>query len=120
MRNSGIAKYLKQEKSYKDKLSLSEQLALDRTILANERTFLSYSRTSLTVFVVGVTFIKLFNFPIIEILGWVFLPISFVIFFLGVRTFKKIRAELYGMREKIEISDDYNGEIKKVEITLEK
>ncbi|MDQ3393332.1 MAG: DUF202 domain-containing protein [Bacteroidota bacterium] len=53
MRKSGVAKYLHLEAYYKDKLSLSEQLALDRTILANERTFLSYMRTSLTILLLG-------------------------------------------------------------------
>lgn len=102
MRKSGVAKYLQSEEYYKDKLSLSEQLALDRTILANERTFLSYMRTSLTIFVVGITFIELLDSPIIEIIGILFLPIAFVIFILGIKIYLKIKKELYGMREKIE------------------
>ncbi len=88
MQKTSIA-YLQTKPYYKDKLSLSEQLALDRSILANERTFLSYSRTSLTILVVGITFIKLLRNPTFELIGWLLLPIILFIFFMGIRTHKK-------------------------------
>ena len=40
---------------------LRDWLALDRTVLANERTFLAYGRTSLGLFLSGVTLIKVFK-----------------------------------------------------------
>lgn len=120
MRKSSVAKYLHSEPYYKDKLSLSEQLALDRTILANERTFLSYMRTSLTIFVVGISFIELLDSPIIEIIGVIFLPIALSIFILGVKIYLKIRKELYNMREKIESNDANTAESVMEKISIEK
>lgn len=38
-----------------EKLSLTDRLAIDRTVLANERTLLSYVRTALALLVVGAT-----------------------------------------------------------------
>ena len=40
-------------------LILRDYLAIERTILTNEATFLAYIRTSLTIIVVGVTVFKL-------------------------------------------------------------
>ena len=38
-------------------LSLTDHLAIDRTILANERTLLAYLRTALGLVVIGATFL---------------------------------------------------------------
>jgi putative membrane protein len=67
----------------KQHLILRDHLAIDRTILANERTFLSYIRTALTLFVVGTTFIKLFDSFIIRLIGELCFPIGIAIFILG-------------------------------------
>jgi putative membrane protein len=40
-------------------LILRDYLAIERTILTNEATFLAYVRTGLTIMVVGVTLVKL-------------------------------------------------------------
>lgn len=52
-------------KTYKEfftkQLILRDYLAIERTILTNEATFLAYVRTSLTVMVVGVTLFKLYE-----------------------------------------------------------
>jgi len=42
-----------------DELILRDELALDRTLMASERTMLSYLRTSLGLLVVGGTVVKL-------------------------------------------------------------
>jgi len=54
-------------------LILRDQLAIDRTILANERTFFSYARASLALILTGAGFIKFF-----ETFTWWFLG-SFLI-----------------------------------------
>lgn len=43
---------------YRDPMILRDQLAMDRTILSNERTFLAYTWTALSIVVVGASFIK--------------------------------------------------------------
>lgn len=70
---------------------LRDHLAAHRTDLANDRTFLAYMRTALTFSVVGVTFIKFFKNIIIEIIGWILIPIGIYIFVKGLLRFKKIK-----------------------------
>lgn len=66
-----------------EELILRDCLAVDRTVLANEKTFLAYIRTALTLFITGVTFIKFFGHDIVEILGWFFIPVGIFTFILG-------------------------------------
>ena len=73
-----------------EELILRDVLAADRTILANERTFLAYIRTSLTFFVTGVSFIKFFGHIILEIIGYLFIPIALFTFVIGLVRYVKI------------------------------
>lgn len=59
-------------------------LARNRTILANERTFLSYIRTSIMLAVSGVTLIKFFGSELhFLIVGIALLPIAFAFVLFG-------------------------------------
>ncbi len=75
---------------------LRERLALDRTALANERTFLAYVRTSLTLLVVGFSFIELpvFRSPWFAVQGWIFVPFGVLIFFVGAWRFRSVRRDI--------------------------
>ena len=75
----------------KGHIILSDHLAAHRTDLANDRTFLAYIRTALTFAVVGVTFIKFFGNLLIEIIGWIFIPVGIYIFMKGWLLFKKTK-----------------------------
>ena len=83
--------YLQTDRS---KMILRDYLAFDRTILANQRTFLAYIRTALTLFLAGVTFIKFFEIFIIEIIGWIFVPIGVITFLVGLLRYNKKRVIL--------------------------
>lgn len=72
-------------------LSLADQLAAARSILANERTFLSYQRTALTLAVAGFSFIKFFVTPIYIILGWLFIPAAIITIILGTIRYIRMR-----------------------------
>ena len=50
-------------------LTLNDHLAIDRTVMANERTLLAYGRSALALVVVGGTCIKFFAAPWIQVLG---------------------------------------------------
>jgi len=78
-----------------DEFILRDYLAIDRTILANERTFLAYLRSALTVFIAGVTFIKFFDNLLIEIVGWFFVPIGILTFIIGTNRFQKFKKQMY-------------------------
>lgn len=71
-------------------LPLSDQLAAARTILANERTFLSYQRTALTLAVSGISFIHFFDSIIIELIGWVFIPSALITMTLGIIRYRSM------------------------------
>lgn len=73
---------------------LRDYLAIDRTILANQNTFLAYIRTALTLFVAGITFIRFFDQVVVEIVGWVFIPIGLATFVIGLIRYNKKRVVL--------------------------
>jgi putative membrane protein len=75
----------------KGHIILRDHLAAHRTDLANDRTFLAYIRTALTFAVVGVTFIRFFGNRLIEIIGWIFIPIGIYVFIKGWLQFKKTK-----------------------------
>ena len=73
-------------------LTLNDYLAIDRTVLANERTLLSYTRTALTMLVIGGTCIKFFDSIWIEIVGLIFLAGALGTFIIGWRRFLRMQA----------------------------
>ncbi len=77
-------------KNTKGHLFLRDHLAAQRTILANERTFLAYIRTALTIFIAGVSFIKFFGYVVIELLGWLLIPLGIFTLIKGLMSFRKM------------------------------
>jgi putative membrane protein len=75
-------------------LTLNDYLAIDRTVLANERTLLSYVRTALTMLVIGGTCIKFFDSIWIEIVGVTFLLGALATFIIGWRRYLRMRANV--------------------------
>jgi len=71
-----------------------EKLAEVRTKQANERTLLAYIRTALTLVVAGITFIRFFDNQIIEIIGWVFIPIGLVNLILGIIRYRATKEHI--------------------------
>ena len=79
---------------------LRDHLAADRTTLANQSAFLAYIRTALTLFVAGVTFVKFFEISVVEIIGWVFIPVSVLTFWLGLYRYNRLRIDLEKLRRE--------------------
>lgn len=71
--------------------------AIHRMILANQRTFLSYLRTALTFFVAGITFVKFFQEFIVELIGWVFIPLGLATFAVGIYRYNLLRVRMVRM-----------------------
>lgn len=78
--------YMQDHKS----LILRDYLAIDRTILANETSYMSYIRTSLTLIAAGATLIKFFNSDYSQALGWTFVAIGGWLAFHGYRRYNKV------------------------------
>ncbi|MBM3475130.1 MAG: DUF202 domain-containing protein [Armatimonadetes bacterium] len=86
------APYAKEEPG---QLILRDHLAIDRTVLANERTFLAYIRTALTLFVVGASLIKFFDSLPATVVGWIFIPIGLAVLAFGISRYRRINALIH-------------------------
>ena len=78
-----------------NKLGLSDLLALDRTRLANERTFLAYLRAAIMIGLSSITIIKLFpQQPVLQTIAWITLPFSFLLVGVGILRFFRLGRSL--------------------------
>lgn len=75
-------------------LSLSDELSIERTKLANDRTLLSFIRTSLYFSVAGMTITTLLNFEMDWLIAIIFYVISVFIFVLGFIRYFRLRSKL--------------------------
>lgn len=85
-----------------DEVILRDYLAIERTRLANERTLLSYIRSSLYLLLGGIAFFQLKDFPDFKYLAILSLVFSALFFIIGVYRFvllKKSLKRLYYMSE---------------------
>jgi putative membrane protein len=70
---------------------LRDHLAYDRTSMANERSLLAYVRTALTMLVTGLGFLKFFEAPASQVVGWAMLALAPLVFAWGVYRFLVVR-----------------------------
>ena len=77
------------EKQINKDLILRERLALQRTILANQSTFLAFLRTSMYFFIAGLSLESLLKIENSFIIEWFLFISSFVIFCIGVFNYYK-------------------------------
>ena len=95
------------KKYQKGELTLRDYLAAHRTILANDRTWLGSIRTSLAIFVAGVSFIKFFDLAILFFLGWFFIPISILTFAIGIWNHNKRRKMIVILEKNGEVNTEF-------------
>ncbi len=72
---------------YPEDLKLSDHLALKRTKLANERTFLSYTRSSIYLATAGIAFWKMKDFANMDYIAEICLISSGIILITGISRF---------------------------------
>ncbi len=84
MKNNPYSKYKNTD------VILHEELGIERTILANERNFLAYFRTTLGIIFISLSFIKLLDLNILKIIGNISLLITLTVFIFGIYRFLKI------------------------------
>jgi putative membrane protein len=82
------------EKKSENELIIRDFLARQRTGLANERTLLSYIRTSLYFLVSGVALIKVEDLEKVKDLGYLSFLICLVILIVGFSNFFKVRKRI--------------------------
>ncbi len=71
----------------RDDMILRDWLALDRTVFANKRTFLAYSRTAIAMVVLGIAFVKLIGHQFFEVSGFILITFGIIVFFVGFREY---------------------------------
>jgi len=73
------------------KLHPGTELAIARTVLANDRTLLAMLRTALGCLIGGASLLKFFGHPGYEIAGIILMVISAVIPIVGIRRYRTIK-----------------------------
>jgi putative membrane protein len=82
--------YLPYEKDH-EQMILRDYLAVDRTMMTNETSFMSYIRTALTLIAAGATLIKFFGSELeTQILGVGFMAIGGMLALYGYNRFRKV------------------------------
>lgn len=75
-------------------LPLRDRLAIDRTALANRRTWLASARTALALFVSGATFLQFFDTVWMTAVGWAFMVLSLPVVMHGWWRYRRRRRQL--------------------------
>jgi len=88
------------ERFLRAELILRDELAVDRTLLANERTLMAYLRSALTLFIAGVTFVHFFEYGMLFYLGIGFLPLSVSVAAFGMLCYRKMNKAILSIRGK--------------------
>lgn len=78
----------------KPELILRDWLAIERTKLANERTFLSYFRTALFILVSGVTILKIKELHPLLPMGYILVGLSPILLGIGLFRYVKVKKDL--------------------------
>lgn len=80
-------------------LIIRDYLAIQRTNLANERTFLAYVRTSVGLLIVGVSFIKFSDSKILFIIGIALIAFSVVSLVVGLINYFRRKRQIPHLKE---------------------
>lgn len=91
-----------------EQIILRDYLAIERTRLANERTLLSYIRSSLYLLLGGIAFFQLEIFPNFKYLAFVSLFFSALFFVIGIYRFTLLKKSLKKLYYMSESKDDDN------------
>ncbi len=78
------------EKETEQSMGIADYLAVDRTIMANERTLLAYVRTAVGLLIAGLALIRFFHqthFDVYQIAGFLALLVALAIMIYGIRDF---------------------------------
>ena len=86
--------FMRNYTEFKGEMSLSDHLSCERTKLALKRTFLAYVRTSIGLFVAGVGFVVLRNYPVLSIVGVILIVLAIVFLVFGAVYCRRFRKDL--------------------------
>jgi len=81
-------------------LILRDELAIDRTLLANERTLLSYLRSAVALFIAGVTIIHFSTEGWFWVLGLACIPTGIITGIIGVARYRRMNQSIVRIRNQ--------------------
>lgn len=84
----------------KQELILRDHLALDRTVLANERTFLSYIRTALALVVVGATLLHFSQDSLLKVVAATAIFLGIITLVVGILRTLAVTRDIQAFRKK--------------------
>ena len=84
----------------KEELILRDELAIDRTLLANERTLMAYIRLSITMVIAGVSIIHFAMEKWFETIGFLCVPIGIAAGILGWIRYQRMDLEIREIRNR--------------------
>ena len=88
-----------------EELILRDELAIDRTILANERTLLSYLRGAMTLVIAGVTFMHFVPSGALHVLGLALIPLGFATGLFGTLRYRAVGRSIRTVRAGLSRKD---------------
>lgn len=86
--------YFTQDYPIKERIILRDHLALQRTKLANERTLLTYVRSSLYLIIAGIAFLNVQEFENIPYLGIMCMVLSGILFIIGIIRYWQLHKQI--------------------------
>ena len=89
-----------------DDMILRDHLALERTRLANERTFMAYIRSALYLVIGGLALLQVKGFGDLKWVGMVSLGLALIFLVLGSIRFYKLKRQLGSYYEPLERDED--------------
>jgi putative membrane protein len=82
-------------------LILRDELAIDRTILANERTILAYLRGAVSLILVGITFVHFFETHLLGYVGLACVPFGVVVGIFGYIRYRTMNKAIRDVRTSL-------------------
>jgi len=83
----------------KEEMILRDYLALDRTILATERTYLSYCRTAVGLLASGLAMAEFLSYPFLGMMGRVIVISAPIVFLVGLVKYIARKKKLRGITD---------------------
>ncbi|HKB60739.1 MAG TPA: DUF202 domain-containing protein [Gallionellaceae bacterium] len=83
-------------------LILRDHLAIDRTLLANERTLLSYLRSGVALFIAGISIVHFAHQGWFADFGYACLPVGVVTVFFGATRYRRMDKAISIVRQDLD------------------
>ena len=86
------------ERFLREELILRDELAIDRTLLANERTMMAYVRLAITLVIAGISIIHFAMEKWFETAGFLCVPLGIAAGFVGWHRYQKMDRQIREIR----------------------